>query len=314
MMNVKVYHSVDKELWDTFVEDSKCNHFLFKRDYMDYHSERFVDNSLMFFDEKNKLISIFPANVDGSIMYSHQGLTFGGLIANTKLTTKYALDIFEALCRYCKENGIDKVVYKVTPYIYSNLPSDEHLYGLFRYNARLYRRDVSTAVMMDRKVPYKKMRNRNIKKAEKNNVQIFEVSDLNQYWSLLVSVLKNNHQAQPVHSIDEITYLKSKFPENIRCHIAKKDNEIVAGIVIFKTNRVAHCQYIAASYEGKKIGALDKLIDHVINNEYQVCKYFDFGISNENQGTYLNEGLIAQKEGFGARAVVHDFYELVIND
>lgn len=41
-------------------------------------------------------------------------------------------------------------------------------------------------------------------------------------------------------------------------------------------------------------------------------KYFDFGISNENNGRFLNRGLIAQKEGFGARTIVHDFYELSI--
>ena len=32
----------------------------------------------------------------------------------------------------------------------------------------------------------------------------------------------------------------------------------------------------------------------------------------KNEGRFLNAGLIAQKEGFGARAVVHDFYELEI--
>ena len=42
---------------------------------------------------------------------------------------------------------------------------------------------------------------------------------------------------------------------------------------------------------------------------YADRRYFSFGISTEQAGQYLNEGLIAQKEGFGARTVVHDFYE-----
>jgi hypothetical protein len=38
-------------------------------------------------------------------------------------------------------------------------------------------------------------------------------------------------------------------------------------------------------------------------------KYFDFGISSEKNGRYLNIGLIQNKESFGARAIAYDFYE-----
>ncbi|WP_213786225.1 hypothetical protein [Citrobacter portucalensis] len=58
------------------------------------------------------------------------------------------------------------------------------------------------------------------------------------------------------------------------------------------------------------MGALDGLIDHLVNNKYGHMRYFDFGMSNEKQGLILNEGLISQKEGFGARTITHDFYEI----
>jgi lipid II:glycine glycyltransferase (peptidoglycan interpeptide bridge formation enzyme) len=39
----------------------------------------------------------------------------------------------------------------------------------------------------------------------------------------------------------------------------------------------------------------------------------DFGISTELDGRQLNAGLIDYKEGFGARAVNYDFYEMPVS-
>ena len=69
---------------------------------------------------------------------------------------------------------------------------------------------------------------------------------------------------------------------------------------------------LQSTNEGKAIGAMDVLIDTLIKERFKHYRYFDFGISNESRGRYLNEGLVAQKEGFGARSVVHDFYELTL--
>ncbi|EOI6145904.1 hypothetical protein ACMU5N_001712, partial [Campylobacter coli] len=41
-------------------------------------------------------------------------------------------------------------------------------------------------------------------------------------------------------------------------------------------------------------------------------KYFDFGISAENGGKFLNQGLISQKEGFGGRSIMQYFWEINI--
>ena len=79
---------------------------------------------------------------------------------------------------------------------------------------------------------------------------------------------------------------------------------------MFENKNIVHTQYLANSIEGKKIGALDLLIDHLVREIYFDKKYFDFGISNENSGRSLNTGLIAQKEGFGACPIVQDMYEL----
>ena len=60
---------------------------------------------------------------------------------------------------------------------------------------------------------------------------------------------------------------------------------------------------------GREVHALDWLFDVVIRQSLEKHPYFDFGISTENQGTYLNEGLIYQKEGFGGRGICYDWYK-----
>ena len=76
-MEIKNYSAERKKEWDNFLETSKSPVFLFKRDYMEYHRDRFKDKSLMFYDD-GKLIAILPANVDKKEIVSHGGLTFGG--------------------------------------------------------------------------------------------------------------------------------------------------------------------------------------------------------------------------------------------
>ncbi|AJI75219.1 acetyltransferase domain protein [Francisella philomiragia subsp. philomiragia ATCC 25015] len=306
-----IKYTVDKKQdWDLFVTNAKNSHFMFYRDYMDYHSDRFKDFSLMFYDEKGKILGLLPANIEGDVLYSHQGLTFGGFLIDTNIKTKSMLELFDVLKGYLLKQNIKKIIYKCIPYIYSSLPAEEDRYALYVNEASLIRRDVTTTILLDNKIKYQEQRKRAIKKAFKNGLIIEESSDYNSYWSILRDALKHQHNATPVHNEDEIKRLAQLFPNNIKLFVVKDDEKILAGTVIFENSDIVHTQYLASSEQGRKVGALDFVLDYLISNKYQNKKYFDFGISNEDNGKYLNEGLIAQKEGFGARAVVHDFYEI----
>ncbi|PRM91335.1 GNAT family N-acetyltransferase [Arcobacter cryaerophilus gv. occultus] len=311
-MNITKYTVEYKSLWNEFVKNSKNGHFFFQRDYMEYHSDRFEDFSLMFFDETDKLIAILPANIKEDILYSHQGLTFGGFLVDDRMKTETMLEIFESLKHFLKEQNIKKIVYKCIPYIYHLKPSEEDRYALFRNDAKLIRRDVTSTIDLTEQVRYSKGRKWTINKAKKESIETFESNDYEIFWELLTGVLESNHEAKPVHTLEEIKKLANLFPKNIRLFLAKKDEKIVSGALIYENQNIVHTQYLANSEEGRETGALDLLIDYLIKDIYKNKKYFDFGISNEDAGRYLNTGLIAQKEGFGARAVVHDFYELEI--
>jgi hypothetical protein len=311
-MEIIKYTKEDKNIWNEFVRNAKNTHFFFLRDYMEYHSDRFEDYSLLIFDESRKLISVLPANIKDDVLYSHQGLTFGGFLVDDKMKTETMLEIFESLKAFLKEENIKKLVYKCIPYIYHIKPSEEDRYALFRNDAKLIRRDVTSTIDLTEQVRYSKGRKWSINKAKKEAVETFESNDYETFWKLLTDVLESNHEARPVHTLEEMKKLALLFPKNIKLFLSKKDEKIISGALIYENQNIVHTQYLANSEEGRESGALDLLIDYLIKNIYKNKKYFDFGISNEDAGRYLNTGLIAQKEGFGARAVVQDFYELEI--
>lgn len=310
-MKIICYNSEYKNQWDDFVQNSKNGTFMFERNYMDYHSDRLKDFSLMFFED-DKLIALLPSSRQGNEIISHGGLTYGGIITNRKMTTPKMLELFKYLKEFLNQQNIEKLLYKRVPAIYYNYPSDEDLYALFINNARLVRCDVSTTIDITDKINFNERRRRNIKKAINNNLLLKRTDDFKTYIDLLTVVLKSQHNAKPVHTADELIMLANKFPDKIKLYASYLDGKMLAGVIIFETPIVAHAQYIANSDKGKNLGALDLIFDKLINEIYKDKKYFDFGISTEDSGRYLNLGLVGQKQEFGGRAIVHEFFELKV--
>ena len=279
---------------------------------MEYHSDRFIDHSLMVFDDRDRLLALLPANLTGETLYSHQGLTFGGFVIGYKVTTEIMLEIFSILIDYMRLNRIEKLIYKSLPSVYAKAAAQEDLYALFANGALLLRRDISSTIELNEPFKYSKGRKWTLNKAKKEDFELYEETEYAEFWKLLREVLSHQHDAKPVHSLSEIEYLKDSFPANIKLYVAKKGSEVMAGAVIYETELVAHAQYLANSDRGREVGALDFLLDHLIKSVYKEKKYFDFGISTEQDGRLLNKGLIAHKEGFGAIARAHDIYELEV--
>lgn len=308
-MEIRRYRREDKELWNSFVSKARNATFLFDRNYMDYHADRFDDNSFMFY-HKGKLKAVLPANVAGDTLYSHQGLTYGGLLLDKKATVEDVLECFDSMNSWLRENAISKVVYKALPWIYQQYPSEEDLYALtWKCKAQLISRNIASTIVIDNKLKFAESRKSGIRKALSLNIEVGESNDVDGFWHVLEDNLGNRYNAKPVHTANEMKLLMSRFPNNIRLYVAKMNGEIVGGTLIYVTPQVVHTQYISASVEGKKHGALDLLFDYIINKVYANCRYFDFGKSTEQGGAYLNEPLIFQKEGFGGRGVCYDWYQ-----
>lgn len=308
MIKIVKYNSEYFQRWNDLITASKNATFLLHRNFMDYHADRFDDNSLLFFKDE-KLLAALPANLSSNILYSHQGLSYGGLVLSREIKVQDVLEIFESLKEYCIANSISKLVYKCIPHIYHKYPSDEDLYALFRNNAKLIRRDAAFIIDLSDPEPCNNLRKRSLKKALKNGLTCSSSKNYDEYHQLLSEVLDNNHKTKPVHSAAEMKLLAENFSQNIELICSYKDQKIVSGTWLFLEENVVHTQYIASSQEGRQNGGFELVIDF-IQQKYRDKKYLSFGIATENNGQSINAGLVQQKESFGARAICHDFYEL----
>jgi hypothetical protein len=311
MISVVAYTQERKAEWDAFIGAAKNGVFLFFRDYIEYHSDRFLDASLMLFHE-SELVAVLPASIDGRRLISHAGLTFGGIVSGRRMRAKMMLAAFEALLAYARDHEVERLTYKRVPYIYHDVPSDEDLYALFRHHALRIRCDVSAAVMLSDRLPYTKGRKWGVNRARKCAVTVTESGEIEQFMELEADHLRSKFATRPVHTPAEMRLLRDRFPRNIRLFTATIDGRLAAGVLVYESKNVAHAQYIATTDEGRDACALDAVIDHLLGTVFPQKRYFDFGISNEQGGRYLNEGLIDNKESYGARAVAHEFYELAV--
>lgn len=309
MFEIRRYTLADKTLWDDYVDHARNATFLFKRDYMDYHADRFMDHSLLFYKDGH-LHSLLPAHQVSKTLYSHFGLTYGGLIMDIHVTIGDTCCLFEALNDYLRSQGFKKVVYRPIPWIYHQYPSEEDLYAIFwKCGARISTRNIGTTIFLHQHLRWRKDRRRNLRKANGGGVTVVRNGSTEEFWPLLEENLMGRFGAKPVHTLREMELLKSRFPDNIIQYNAYRENRIIGGLIFYVTPQVIHGQYSSSSHEGKAYGAMEAIYHQVIDHDYLDRPYLDFGSSTEENGSVINAGLIAHKEGYGGRGVVYDTYE-----
>ena len=308
MFEIRRYTSDQADAWNQFVAQSKNGTFLIDRRYMDYHSDRFHDHSMMVY-RRGKLYALLPGNVSADTFYSHQGLTYGGLIMNEKTTAAEIIHVFRLLNGQLRTEGLRRVVYKPIPWIYHKQPSEEDLYAIVEVCGASLTRGLSSAISSERQNKWYRIRECGARHAKQTGITIEETENYLPFWQILTANLRERYGLKPVHTLDEIELLHHRLPDNIRLMVAKEKNDVIGGVVLYVSDRVVHSQYIAANPRGKQLHALDCLFEVVIAESLRSHAYFDFGISTEKHGTYLNEQLIYQKEGFGGRGICYDWYE-----
>ncbi|WP_298145619.1 GNAT family N-acetyltransferase [Flavobacterium sp.] len=310
MLNLIRYQPDLRPIWDAFVRNSCNGTFLFERDFMDYHADRFQDFSVLIF-KKNQLIAVFPATVSHNKISSHAGLSYGGLIYD-KMSQQTSNDILEALISFYESAGISEISCKLIPEIYNQKPANHWEYSLFQKGVQLYRNDALSAIDYSFPIAFSDLRKRHLKAAAQSDLQISNKTDLITFWNdVLIPVLQQRHGIEPVHTAAEITLLQQRFPENIILYTVSLNQQLLGGTVLFVTKQTVHAQYIAMRKDREIKGAFDRLFAQIIL-EFKDKKFFSFGISTERDGMYLNSGLIAWKESFGAQTYCQRFYRLTI--
>lgn len=307
-ISVRRYQPSDDKIWNDFVERAGNATFLFHRNYMDYHSARFSDHSLLVF-EGDRLSGLFVANEEAGVIYSHGGLTYGGLVMERDARMDDYLRSFFHVLKYYS-SGYSSVIYKCFPSPFRLFASDEDQYVLFLLKAELIAREANCILERGASLPYKKSRQRAIKDSQGKGFRITRAADPGVFWTAVLEPnLAQRFGARPVHSAGEIGLLMQRFPENIQLYEIHHD-EILGGAVIYVMDDIVHAQYLSATARGKEMNALDILIDHLVMNVYPDKARFSFGTSNEDGGRKLKQGLLAWKEGFGARTRTHDTYKI----
>ncbi len=309
MFEIRRYVSEHESEWNRFVVQSKNGTFLFNRSYMDYHRDRFNDHSLMFYLD-GRLCALMPAHEEGEIFCTHRGLTYGGLVMDSKTTAAQTVILFKELNDYLRNHGFRQVLYKCVPWIYHQMAAEEDLYAISRVcDARLASRDLGTAIVQRNAIRWERIRRRALKRAQEAGVVVARSNDYAGFWDVLNGNLAQKYNSRPVHTLQEIELLSSRFPKNIVLYLAQKDGEILAGMVLYVSSQVVRAQYSSASPLGKQLGAIDIIYDQVINHDYRELPYFEFGTSALSNTNAINESLIFQKEGFGGRGLCFDTYQ-----
>ena len=269
---------------------------------MDYHSDRFVDASLMFY-YNSELIAILPASLHNNELRSHGGLTYGGFICGDRMKQYIMIDCFNGLKEFCLCHGIYSILYKNIPYIYHKKPAQDDLYALFCSGAKL--KSVSPTTVIDLLNPCKmaKGRKAQISRAQREKVEVKEFVNIKAFMELENKVLQEHHGVSAVHTYKELQLLHDRFPNNIICVGGFLNEKLIAGALLFRYQNVVHTQYLAADEKAREIGALDYVISYCLKKYESNVRYFDFGTSQNPNGGGMNTGLKAQKEGFGGRSV-----------
>jgi len=277
---------------------------------MEYHKDRFADFSILVF-EGSELAAVLPAHNVGTAVHSHQGLTYGGFVVRKKVKLGSVIDMVRTTLQFLHEQQITKLYLKTIPNFYCSFLSEEIDYCLFLLNAKTYRKDCLSVLDLTKDFSFSNHRRLCIRKGDSANLSIREETDLTSFWDqVLIPNLKQKHQAKPVHSLEEITALQQRFPENIRHFNVYDKDEIVAGTTMFVTDTVAHPQYVSGNDRKNETGSLDYLYNYLITEAFADKHYFDFGPSHEENGKKINNGILFWKESFGAKTTVQGFYEI----
>lgn len=310
MIETVPYEPSLREAWDTLVDHARNGHFLFRRDYLEYHADRFPDASYLFRENGRWLGLVAGHRLPDGGWATHHGLTFGGLVVGREARASQVRDMLNGLHAHLASLGVTSVRYRPMPWFHQSETTQEDAYFLFRLGARIVYRTLCTIVRPE-DAHLNELRRRSARKGEKAGLRVERSHDWDAFWNVLSGRLLARYGARPVHTLDEIKLLASRFPDQIQLWAAFEEGDMRGGIVGYRTPNVFHMQYSGADERGRELGATDLVLREVLAGPARTSRWFSFGTSCERDGNFLNDTLVSYKESFGGRGAVHEEYEYV---
>ncbi len=335
-LSVQPFEASQTKAWDDFVRTSRNGTIFHTRKFLSYHPEdRFTDASLMIRDGE-KIVALLPAasRNEGKkkMLVSHPGASYGGLAVLADGSVAETGEILTALGVYAKAQKFHGIsLLRLPPTSLQKMYSEDSLYWAFQQGYRMTRCEMDGAidlsVLAQQAKPEKdadsgddlvlqsltrKCRNK-VRQAEKAKIEVTLSNDFDAFWPLLESVLGERHSAKPTHTLAEIRKLHTLLPQGFRCLTAKKDGKTIAGTVLVTIHDQAiYTLYMAQEYASQEYHPMHLLVVEAMRLALKEGKrVLHLGVSTEDGGTKINEGLFYFKESFGCRPVRRESWELV---
>ncbi len=307
------YSSDYEQVWDDFLIEKSINStFLHSRKFYKHNELNDKDDCSFLLYDGNKLIALFPANLyeknEIKILHSYLRSTYGGLVICDETTTLDLIDILTLLEDEAKLLGVDEIIIRPTFSIYNSGLVGSIDYALWKKGYGIKYREVEFAIELDKHPMYASSCKRSTAAAYKKGIVVKESDDIETYWGILSSNLKERYGVAPVHSISQIRQLQRLTGSQVKLFAAYLEGIMIGGILIFIANRyVVHAQYIASDSRYQEYRPLNATIDSIsIWAKNAGYKYFNLGMATEPGGIIVNDGLMRFKEGFGARGVLRE--------
>ncbi|MDQ2960484.1 MAG: GNAT family N-acetyltransferase [Candidatus Dormibacteraeota bacterium] len=303
--------------WDDLVRRSTTGTLLHTRRYLSYHADRYEDRSMVIYDAADRIVAVFPAARDlddPTMVVSHPGITYGGLVSEDRLNAESVVEALELVVRAYRATGFQRLVYKAVPTIFHRRVQGSDVHALFRAGAAWTRSELAAFVDVNHRGHVSRGRSSAIRKALRSGIELSSgPAELAAFWPVLTSVLRQRHGAVPTHSRDEMEHLAALFPAEIECLVARDRGTVLAGAVVYVTPVSLHTQYLASSPQGRTASALDLVVEGIIDRASALAKrYVSLGTSAGKGGLGLNPGLHEYKLSFGACTTTFDWYTVPI--
>ncbi|MBL8025302.1 MAG: GNAT family N-acetyltransferase [Fibrobacteres bacterium] len=310
-----------RDTWEKVVMESNNGTIYHMQNFLGYHKEGRFNNFHHLIAVDGRIEAVIPGakvlNDKGETSFSsYPGSSVGGFV----LPQSYGLEdtdkVIMAFLHYLEENGFKKIEITPTPFFYGRQENQHIDFVLSREGFGFRKREMSSVIPISREIenPIALLRpsvRQALRKARKAGVEIVQddsIEAYTAYHAILTQNLASKHNVKPVHTLEEMKDLKRRFPEKITLMVAKLQEEIVAGIWIFRANpKVAVAFYIAQKYEFQESRAVNLLYaETLLKVKEWGHKYYELGLFSVNMQP--NYGLGRFKESYGGIGLFRDYF------
>jgi lipid II:glycine glycyltransferase (peptidoglycan interpeptide bridge formation enzyme) len=202
--------------------------------------------------------------------------------------------------------------------VFHKRPDDELDYALWSNGFRFKGREISTAIPLDfteadlwQQLEGGSSRSA-ARKAQRAGIRVGLSEDYDSFCPIAQKNLASRHKTKPVHSLDEMKKIRDLFPDRVFLFAAHKDDRMIAGVwALLVNSNGLHTFYVDQNYEFQRDRPLDlifvELIRWALQRRY---RFINLGISTNQGGSQLDEGLQRFKERHGGRGVMREIYFL----